>query len=369
MWTKTLATHALAALLLATPFLVAASTAGAQGLGMVYAADGTLFYGGNWYHHRNPLGQPTQIYRVSSGSIGGDPQPGAAGEVVIWSGTQRLSDLSLSADGQLLAFREHTFEENVKPAEANYTTTTSGGGFLGPQTSYHFEDAVLKVVTRDGVELLSIPRVRAYTWSDSGQRIGLITGDYTEGSPGFVSTGTWLVEVGGLAGPVQLYGGGYDLGLEPKGEGLFAWDEAAAGSGTGVFYCDPKDGSVTASARQGVRFSPEGTYYYRPSYDGSDFRLYESASDRDLTASLGFFASAPLRVAQPRGWLGDTLLIVPNGDEDLVIDLVEGFGLETGGRVLGPGAAEGSVVILDNLAVATVSMKNLPKVYPVYSER
>jgi len=333
---------------------------------MAYAADGTLFYGGSWYQHRNALAQPTQIFRVDASGLSASAQPGSAAEVLIWNGSYGISDISLSANGQLVAFLEHRFDEGVPSLQGNYTTVIENGGKAGNQTVHHFEDIVLKVITRAGVERLSIPRVRDFAWAPSGKTIAYITGDYLEGGVGFVSTGVWRANGAGRGAPVQIHNTGYDVAWETQGDGLFIWS-FTAGGGEAKYY-HPKKGSLTASYRQGIHFSPDAKYYYRPGYEGNDFRLYDGGSNADLTADLGFFAAASLRSAQPRGWLDDDLLIVPDGDEDLLIDIEEGYAMMAGGRVLGSGSTQGSVVIDGDQGVETVSMKTMARFFPVHPD-
>lgn len=150
------------------------------------------------------------------------------------------------------------------------------------------------------------PIVR-HIWCCTG-RIAVIVGRSFEGGLGFMPEGVSVVDVltgveqrlDGVDLPYQLHWAPFDSSLyikafPPRG----ARGPAAVPP---VYRYHAPTGRLSLTPRRGVFFAPDGRYYFDPSVEGSEFRLYRTADDQDVTQRLAL-PSDQIKRGPEFGWM------------------------------------------------------------------
>jgi|GEM_PF-6116092 len=194
---------------------------------------------------------------------------------ILWKGERYLSDISLSPDGQIIAFIEHWWHENVPAENANYRDRryTNAREIV----TYYYENQKLTLISAEGRFIRAIDRVRRYVWSPDGARIAYITGNYTEDYPGFRTTGTWIMDLTSDTAQ-KICETGYEVEWARFDGNIYidTYDDR------GVLRYDPRSSKLEPASYKGIYFSDDGKYYYAPSREGTDFGLYSTESGENL---------------------------------------------------------------------------------------
>ena len=179
-----------------------------------------------------------------------------------------LGEVTLSPDGRLIALVE----------------------VVGDEPRPEKRLVVLDVAGRVVRTISDKPIVR-YAWCGVS-RMALILGGGVDEGVGFMPKGVSLVDVltgleqhlEGIALPYQLYWASFDSSLYIKG---FA-PRGARGAAAlpPVYRYHAPTGRLTLTTHRGTFFSPDGLYYFDPSVEGSEFRLYRASDDHDVTGGL-----------------------------------------------------------------------------------
>jgi hypothetical protein len=242
----------------------------------------------------------------------------------VWTAEACFGALGFSSSGRYVALRA------TDPATLDPTGQTS------PVTN-------LKVIDLDGNELVCAPGVASYTWSPSSLQIAYITGVDREGYPGFSPTGCWILDVA-TGERHQFAAGAYDIYWAAHDGCIYLTDFQP-----NVQRYDPKSGSLEEMPYHGVFFSEDGRYYYYPGYEGSGFRVYETASNTDCTGEHAFLAFRPHSL-NAQGWVRDHILAFDpsaSGERSSkLFDLDTGIARKAGGIAIGAVPGGDSLLLL-----------------------
>lgn len=217
-----------------------------------------------------------------------------------------------SSDGRILEFK-------LSPSNVYIALTESLGQ---AQTS----DVRLSIINLSGEVLHSIDLVRKFAWSPSGDKIAFIVGTSYEGGLGFHSTGTFVLDME-TERIRKLTEGGWDIQWEAWGDkSIYIWDLTNEGPLVLKYRTDSR--SLEETSLRGIHFSPNGQFYFNPSAEGAPFGLFKTENDEELTTDdrgipndyqktssnnvLSFLQSRQMRYAQPRGWLDENILVIPD---------------------------------------------------------
>lgn len=291
---------------------------------MEYDAESrNLIFGGSWYVHyvrneenKNDRDVGHNIYSITLNdeedladlsALVKNPDVDVNNRVhLIFNSKSRIVEFKLAPKHGHVALREGVFEEDVSGNRVNYTVSRVE---RNQKTVHHYyENARLQILNLDG-EALSDPidSVRRYVWSPDGNKVAYITGDHYEGGSGFLSTGTWILDMGSRENdPVKIYMEGSDLNWRDNNK-LYIWDV-----GDQVLRYDTNQKTIEDTSRNGIYFSPDGHYYFDPAREGEPIRLFTTYDDQEVTQHYSFLTSEEIRHAQPRGWLDDRTLLIPS---------------------------------------------------------
>jgi hypothetical protein len=172
--------------------------------------------------------------------------------------------------------------------------------------AFYFEEPRLVVLNVDGTVVDTIVGVRHFAWDPTGTHIAYLTGTYFEGGRGFIPTGTWTYDLSAKRAE-RVHSGGVDVQWAGWDGNIYILDPSS--QDPSVWRYDPRARALASTARKGIHFSPDGTYYYAQGHEGTELRVFRSEDDSpvdlvnsgDRTRSWG----------QARGWLDGKTLIVP----------------------------------------------------------
>ena len=295
------------------------SWAGAQVPAEYSAELGSLFYGGSWYAHYAPNASEDdaanqRIYRVDmvSPSLAADRTDFDAPRV-FYTSAGYIAEPAVPSRRGYVALTEHFFEEDVPPDRATYSVTRPVGN--AEVIDRYYENSRLIILDNDGEQLVApIDFVRAYVWNPRGDKLAYITGTYYEGGLGFLSTGTWVVDIESGAPPLMIYPSGWDLSWAEADGRLYIW-EITGEPATVLRYDDDSGegpGVVEPTDRHGIYMSLGGTYYFSRGRDGEGTRVFVTEGNREVTSDHPFFSTGIGRRTEPRGWLDDETLVMPS---------------------------------------------------------
>jgi len=197
-----------------------------------------------------------------------------------------LGEVALSPDGRLISLVEVV--EEHRPEKRLVILDLSG--------------RVVRII-------VDKPIVR-HIWCGTGQ-IAVILGRGVEGGIGFMPEGAAVLDVltgleqrlEGITLPYQLQWAPFDSSLYIKAFAPRGARGAAAAPPVYRYHAPTRRVSLTT--HRGVFFSPDGLYYYDPSVEGSEFRLYRSPDDQDVTGRLQL-AGERLKDGPEFGWMPGT---------------------------------------------------------------
>ena len=305
-----------------------AAWAGRDGVDYIVDAD-TLVYGGSylWARTQNPDDVHTlYVERLSTHA-----------RELLHRSEGGMSDIQAAPKGSLVAVLTEVLEANVGPQRASYVgrRVNEKGEVV---ESYYFEESKLILLDVDGMVVGSVTGVRRYAWDPTGTRVAYITGDYREEGIGFEPTGTWIYDVSSKQAQ-RIHSGGRDVQWAGWDGNVYVYDPSNQNdSKSKVFRYDNQTGELAPSARKGIYFSPDGSYYYAAGYGGADLRVFKTLDDEPVRVDLST-PSDPKRVAHyAAGWLDDATLIVPpaaaSDAGDYLYDIKTGGIRSIAGRVL-----------------------------------
>ena len=311
----------------------------------------SLFFGGSWYAHymqQEPDGEDVHrsIYRAdvrpasirSANVPPGDSLPGGLrGDVqgdrnIFYASEGYISEHMLSPTGEHVALRESFFEQDVPVDRANYVVRRPVGN--EEVVDRYYENSRLVVLDRwGGLVVDPIDFVRDHVWSPNGDKIAYITGTYYEGGMGFVSTGTWILDLE-LRTRSKIYSGGWDLSWAEWDGRLYIGEISGQPANVLRYNTAGEEPRMEITTHQGMYFSPNGEYYFDPGREGEPARLFQTEGDRELTGGHPAFA---LQGLQPRRWLDDRILVMRDPDlygGELIYRLEEKTARPVGGFVV-----------------------------------
>lgn len=276
-------------------------------------ASGSFFYGGSW-HADYPLREELSradvsrtIYRTDVLSENLNEEVFSERMYVFYTSEGYISEHVLSPTGEHVALRESFFEQDVPIGRrANYVVRRPVGN--EEVVDRYYENSRLVVLNVRGEPVVDpIDFVRDYVWSPSGDKIAYVTGTYYEGGMGFVSTGTWILDLESRARSM-VHSSGWDLSWAEWDGRLYIWQ--ISGQPADVLRYDAVEG-LEPTPHRGVYFSSNGEYYFDPGREGEPARLFQTDGDLELTGDHPAFG---FRGLQPRRWLGDQILVMQGSD-------------------------------------------------------
>jgi hypothetical protein len=239
-----------------------------------------------------------------------------------------LSEIHAAPEGGLVGTLERLWEENVGKERATYIDRrVDERGVL--RESYYFEAAQLVIVNLDGAVLDRISDVRRYAWGPRGRTLAYVTGSYDEDGIGFRTTGTWVYDLASRESK-RIYDAGVDLQWAQWDGNVYVYDPFdGERPDVRVLRFDPETDQLTTSTHRGIRFSPNGRYYYEGGGSEALLRVFETATEAEVGIDLSIpSADRPRAATAAAGWLDDSVLILPSplpGDKgDFLYDIETG---------------------------------------------
>ncbi len=195
-----------------------------------------------------------------------DPQTGGDREVYRSDGTV-MDEVVLSPTGNEIAFFE--------------VTGTGRGQIVIIDVSGRMVHAE-KVVDR---------ALWQYSWCCGSGKIAILTGGTSEDTrvkPESlyvvdVRTGT-RVQIAGIGRIHRIHWASFDSSLYIKG--FPPTGSRGQASLPPVYRYLPSSGRLSLTTHRGIVFSPDGLYYFDPSVEGSEARVYRTSDDQDVTQRL-----------------------------------------------------------------------------------
>jgi len=208
-------------------------------------------------------------------------------------------NIAWSYDGSYLAFL------------VSGTLTDAHGG--DADSSQH-----LVVVTPEGKPVKVVPNVRYYRWSPSKSEIAVLIGSQIEGGLEFDPTKTCTIDIS-TGEEIEIPVLAYDLYWASHDNRIYFYVLHNP-----VVVFDPEDRTTTATPYHGIYFSPDGSYYYCPSMEGSPFYLYRTENNELVKSSNPILQK---EILFPEGWLEGTNCLVVWDYKRKVADIIN---VETG---------------------------------------
>ncbi len=183
----------------------------------------------------------------------------------------------------------------------------------------------LVIINQNGKVLKRIKNVLEYSWSPAGNSIAFIRGlDY--GGMELKPEGIWLLSLSNLNTEDKLSDvKASDIQWARHNNKIYVkWKE--------VYELDPREKTSTKTDFQGIFFSEDGKYYFRPNYEGTGFKLFDTGSNKEIALK-----SIDNKKVNFYRWIKDSHLIV--GDitfEKRVLSAKRGDSLSSfSGKVIG----------------------------------
>ena len=287
-----------------------------------------------------------QVFRLEldgAGRVRGEVDGGVGAREVFYASEGRVSRLEPAPAGGRLALTETFFEENAPEGRANYVVRRMVAGT--EVMDRYYENSRLIILDADGRRVGDpIDAVRDYAWSPAGDKVVYVTGDYYEGGVGFLSTGTWILDVSS-GSTKKIHESGWGVTWAEWDRRIYTLELSGQPARVLRHRADGGDvGEPETTSHQGMFFSPSGRYYFDPARDGEPTRIFETSGDRDATMDHEFLAFGDARYLRPRRWLDDHILLIPYPTDqrrDMLYSLENKGALLVEGRVLGRLESEG----------------------------
>lgn len=172
------------------------------------------------------------------------------------------------------------YNENIasSPNGRYFSAISSSRGFIG-QDEKAYIDHKLLILTVKGKLKHIISDVQRYSWSPDGNQVACILGKEYEGF-GFSSWGLKIVNT--LDWTEKTFDANFDQDIywAEFDSMIYTTDFAT------VYKVDPRSGNKTPTSYKGIYFSPDGSYYFHPNYEGTGFSVYERKTNNDVTPKV-----------------------------------------------------------------------------------
>lgn len=204
------------------------------------------------------------IVRIEQDSLLVRYDPTAQASHPVYTSDGYVRSLSVSPDGKYLSFIETTQGPNGR--ERSFVVMRPSGLL---------------------VRRMPLNDIQRYVWCCGEGNIAVVTGPDYEGGIGFLPQHARLIDVEtgaerkllSIRQPFQLHWAAFDSSLYIKS--FYPQPDGPA-----VYRYDATTRELSATSRKGVFFSPDGQYYFDPSVEGSQFRLYRATGDSEITEGL-----------------------------------------------------------------------------------
>lgn len=170
----------------------------------------------------------------------------------------------------------------------------------------------LVILNDSHVPVAEIEEVHRYNWSPSGLQIAYIIGEDKEYYPGFVPTQLQIIDVAEKNKTMIPFVSAYDIQWTAHDQNIYLQADK------NVFVFNPSNNTLKETSYKGIYFSPNGEYYYLPSYDGGIFSLYKSSANERIIPSILLQND----LLNPIGWLNHTNCIIIRGDQRNHVNII-----------------------------------------------
>jgi hypothetical protein len=245
---------------------------------------------------------------------------------VLWKSSKMIVKSIISPNGIYVGFVSE--DEIPKGRLVNWTK------------SFH-----LHVISLKGKLIKTIEDGIRFSWDASGTRVVVVKGLRIEEGEGFKPVETGIYD---------LKNDNYDK-LD-----FITYDVSWSASDHLIYYLeylsgetktyDPKTMRSVGTDLKGIHLSPDGTFYFKPAYEGGEFALYSRNND-DLTKQ--FIASTSISHAVQPAWISDHTLLLKNewdektnGRVNVVYDVKTGKSTEVVGKVVGSTNVKAVIAII-----------------------
>lgn len=179
-------------------------------------------------------------------------------------------------EDSLRIYRDH----NIKEASNKkfLALISSSRGFIGEDENAYIDHTLL-ILTVKGKLKHIISDVQRYSWSPDGNQVACILGKDIEG----FSFRSWGLKIINTQNWSERYFNDYygqDIYWAEFDSMIYTTDFAT------VYKVDPRSGNKTPTSYKGIYFSPDGSYYFHPNYEGAGFTVYERSTNRDITPKV-----------------------------------------------------------------------------------
>ncbi|MBI1807319.1 MAG: PD40 domain-containing protein [Ignavibacteria bacterium] len=219
--------------------------------------------------------------------------------------------------------KEYSFFEyvvTVSPKNKYIALIGSTSGFVRTSEGAEYEKRKMFIIGKNGKEIFSQDSVWRFSWSPDGEKIAWISGILREGAEQPAPLGVYVYNVRtrtkkfvGASNDVELYWATFDSLLYTETEGGPA----------GVVAYNPTTGERMLTNYYGVHFSPDGKYYFSTEEGGLLYKLFDRASNKEVTLK-GFEKGALNHTA---AWVKGEPSLLMLGDmfkEKKVVDIKRG---------------------------------------------
>lgn len=277
----------------------------AQGPGIEFSKSCNLaVMGGSLFQYAVQNRSDNSIYIQP---IGGERRP-------IYTPNAGFSDVSLSPSCRLVAFLESNGEA---------------------------EGSDLRIISLEGHEELTIPKVQTYTWGGTeatGDLVAYTTGTDYEGGLGFLPKGTWLYDIRARSRH-QIHPGGFYAAWSVFDQSFYIWQLHFINKepNTEVQRYSIQRKELETTPYKGIYFCPDGQYYYDAGFDGGRFRVFTREDNSELAGR--FTALLEVGGISPGGWISNSHIVfagyIPNKRKCWIIDLTTARKWEVEGEAFG----------------------------------
>jgi hypothetical protein len=256
-----------------------------------------------------------------------DPATGDRTTIFESEAGNKVRDYKSAPPGGVVALREEIFRRDVPPEESNCSENIFDEETPISNRKNCYETRMLRIVTTEGEEIGSIDKVREYAWSPDGRKVAYVTGDFISRQEGWTTTGTCIYNLA-TRETKRIHPSGHHLFWATFDGNLYIQDQPEDRSG-GVLRYDPRSDRLDPTKHQGIRFSPDGRYYYTPGTEGMPFDIFLTATDEGI-ARKSPVLSGISSLDEPIGWAPDrNRLMIPtsirptdNGASDVRVVVV-----------------------------------------------
>lgn len=282
----------------------------------------------------------------------------------------KIRDYKSAPPGGIVALREEIFRRNVPPHEANCTERIFDEETLSAIKINCYENRVLRIVTAEGKEIVAFDKVREYIWSPDGSKVAYATGDFVSHQEGWSATGTYVYDLA-MQEANRIHPSGLRLFWAKFDGNLYIQDQPGGRSG-GVLRYNPRSDRLEPTKHKGIRFSPDGRYYYTPGTEGIPFDIFRSATDEGIARNSPALSGLS-SLDEPIGWAPDrNRLLIPtsvrpmgraNSDERMIFvydaDEDKGVAIPSEGVISWGDTADEVVLYRESIGMERKNLKDI----------